>query len=182
MIAGHWGEDSGTSMGSSAGILHQYCPELVSDNHTVEPEETPEEGYYLTEDLVDKAIGFIADAKQVAPDKPFFSCISVPVRCTRRITFLKNGRIVQGRNSDDGWDAYRERTFAKQKELGIVPQDAELSRHDPDVANWDALSADEKKLYARMMEVFAEFLTHTDHHYSRLFNFLKNPSANGTTR
>ena len=60
---------------------------------------------------------------------------------------------------DDGWDAYREKTFARQKELGIIPQDAELSRHDPDVQDWDTLSADEKKLYARMMEVFAGFLT-----------------------
>ena len=74
---------------------------------------------------------------------------------------------------DDGWDAYREKTFARQKELGIIPKDAELSRHDPDVQDWNKLSADEKKLYARMMEVFAGFLTHTDYHYGRLFNFLK---------
>ena len=74
---------------------------------------------------------------------------------------------------DDGWDAYREKMFARQKELGIIPKDAELSRHDPDVQDWNTLSADEKKLYARMMEVFAGFLTHTDHHYGRLFNFLK---------
>ena len=74
---------------------------------------------------------------------------------------------------DDGWDAYREKIFARQKELGIVPKDAELSRHDPDVQDWNTLSADEKKLYARMMEVFAGFLTHTDYHYGRLFDFLK---------
>ena len=74
---------------------------------------------------------------------------------------------------DDGWDAYREKMFERQKELGIIPKDAELSRHDPDVQDWNTLSADEKKLYARMMEVFAGFLTHTDHHYGRLFEFLK---------
>ena len=74
---------------------------------------------------------------------------------------------------DDGWDAYREKTFARQKELGIVPQEAELSRHDPDVQEWDTLPAGEKKLYARMMEVFAGFLSHTDYHFGRLFNFLK---------
>jgi arylsulfatase len=73
---------------------------------------------------------------------------------------------------DDGWDAYRERVFAKQKELGIVPGDAELSRHDPDVQDWDSLSDDERKLYARMMEVFAGFLEHTDHHIGRLLAFL----------
>jgi arylsulfatase len=74
---------------------------------------------------------------------------------------------------DDGWEAYREKTFARQKELGIVPADAELSRHDPDVQEWDSLSDDEKRLYARMMEVYAGFLTHTDHHIGRLLDFLK---------
>ena len=63
---------------------------------------------------------------------------------------------------DEGWDVYREKTFARQKEMGLVPADAELSRHDPDVAQWDTLSADEKRLYAHMMEVFAGFMEHTD--------------------
>jgi len=74
---------------------------------------------------------------------------------------------------DDGWEAYREKTFARQKELGIAPPDAELSRHDPDVKPWDDCSPEEQRLYARMMEVFAGFLTHTDHHISRLLDFLK---------
>ena len=74
---------------------------------------------------------------------------------------------------DEGWDVYREKTFARQKEMGLVPADAELSRHDPDVAHWDTLSADEKRLYAHMMEVFAGFLEHTDFHMGRLFDFLK---------
>jgi arylsulfatase len=74
---------------------------------------------------------------------------------------------------DDGWDAYREKVFARQKELGIIPKDAELSRHDPDVKPWKDCTPDEKKLYARMMEVFAGFLEHTDHQYGRLFEFLK---------
>ncbi len=74
---------------------------------------------------------------------------------------------------DDGWDAYREKVFARQKELGIVPAGAELSAHDPDVQDWDGLSADERRLYARMMEVFAGFLEHTDHHIGRLLDFLE---------
>ena len=74
---------------------------------------------------------------------------------------------------DDGWDAYREKVFARQKELGIVPANAELSRHDPDVPEWDALSPEQKRLYARMMEVFAGFLTHTDYHIGRLLDYLK---------
>ena len=158
--------------GFLGGDTHQYYPELVYDNHSVEPEKTPEEGYHLTEDLVDKAISFIADSKQVAPNKPFFmyfcpGAMHAPHHVPKEWADKYKGKF------DDGWDAYREKTFARQKELGIIPQDAELSRHDPDVQDWDTLSAGEKKLYARMMEVFAGFLTHTDYHYGRLFNFLK---------
>jgi arylsulfatase len=158
--------------GFLGGDTHQYYPELVYDNHLVEPEKTPEEGYHLTEDLVDKAIGFIADAKQVAPNKPFFMYFCpgaghAPHHVPKEWADRYKGKF------DDGWSAYRERVLARQKELGIVPADTELSRHDPDVQDWESLSEDEKRLYARMMEVFAEFLTHTDHHYGRLFDFLK---------
>lgn len=74
---------------------------------------------------------------------------------------------------DDGWEAYREKVFKRQKELGIVPADAELSRHDPDVPTWSSRSPDERKVYARMMEVFAGYLSHTDSHIARLLDFLK---------
>jgi arylsulfatase len=158
--------------GFLGGDTHQYHPELVYDNHSVEPEKTPEEGYHLTEDLVDKAISFIADAKQVAPNKPFFmyfcpGAAHAPHHVPKEWADKYKGQF------DDGWDAYRERVFQRQKELGIIPADAELSRHDPDVQEWESLSDDERKLYARMMEVFAGFLTHTDYHYGRLFEFLK---------
>jgi len=158
--------------GFLGGDTHQYYPELVYDNHSVEPEKSPEEGYHLTEDLVDKAIAFIADSKQVAPNKPFFmyfcpGAMHAPHHVPKEWADQYKGQF------DDGWSAYREKTFARQKELGIIPQDAELSRHDPDVQDWDTLSDGEKKLYARMMEVFAGFLTHTDYHYGRLFDFLK---------
>ncbi|MGH7793260.1 MAG: arylsulfatase [Thermodesulfobacteriota bacterium] len=158
--------------GFLGGDTHQYYPELVYDNHSVEPEKTPEEGYHLTEDLVDKAISFIADSKQVAPGKPFFvyfcpGAMHAPHHVPKEWADQYKGVF------DDGWDAYRERVFKRQKELGIIPKDAELSRHDPDVQDWNTLTAEEKKLYARMMEVFAGFLTHTDYHYGRLFSFLK---------
>ena len=162
--------------GFLGGDTHQYYPELVYDNHSVEPEKTPEEGYHLTEDLVDKAIAFIADTKQVAPDKPFFlylapGCAHAPHHVPKEWADQYKGQF------DDGWDALREKTFKRQKELGIVPKDAVLSRHDPDVQDWQKLSADERKLYARMMEVFAGFVTHADHHYGRLFEFLKSIGA-----
>jgi arylsulfatase len=158
--------------GFMGGDTHQYYPELTYDNHRVEPEKTPDEGYHLTEDLVDRAISFVADSKQVAPNKPFFlyfatGAMHAPHHVPKEWADKYKGMF------DDGWDAYRERTFAKQKELGVVPADAELSRHDPDVQDWDSLSDDERRLYARMMEVFAGFLEHTDHHIGRLLAFLE---------
>jgi len=158
--------------GFMGGDTNQYYPELVYDNHSVEPPKTPEEGYHLTVDLTDKAISFIADAKQVAPDKPFFMYFCpgaghAPHHVPKEWADCYKGKF------DTGWDAYRETVFARQKELGIIPKDALLSRHDPDVQDWDSLPADEKKVYSRMMEVFAGFLTHTDHQYGRLFEFLK---------
>lgn len=158
--------------GFLGGDTHQYYPDLVYDNHSVDPPKTPEEGYHLTVDLVDKATAFIADSKQVAPNKPFFmyfcpGAMHAPHHVPKEWADQYEGAF------DDGWDAYREKTFARQKELGIVAKDAELSRHDPDVQDWNSLPSDEKKLYSRMMEVFAGYLTHTDHQYGRLFEFLK---------
>jgi arylsulfatase len=158
--------------GFLGGDTSQWYPDLVYDNHQVEPPRTPEEGYHLTEDLVDKAIGFVADAKQVDPEKPFylhlcFGATHAPHHVPKEWADRYGGAF------DDGWDAYRERAFARQKELGIVPADAELSRHDPDVPDWDSLPAPARTLYSRMMEVFAGFLSHTDHHLGRLLDFLE---------
>jgi arylsulfatase A-like enzyme len=158
--------------GFMGGDTHQYYPELTSDNHRVEPERTPEEGYHLTEDLTDKAISFIADAKQVAPNKPFFLYFATGAQHAPHHVRKEWADRYRGK-FDDGWDAYREKVFARQKELGLVPKDAELSRHDPDVQDWDTLSAEERRLYTRMMEVFAGFLEHTDHHIGRLLDFLR---------
>jgi arylsulfatase len=158
--------------GFLGGDTHQYYPELIYDNHSVEPEKSPEQGYHLTEDLTDKAIAFIADAKQVAPNKPFFlyfcpGAAHAPHHVPKEWADKYKGQF------DDGWDAYRAKVFKRQKELRIIPEATELSRHDPDVQDWNSLPANEKKLYARMMEVFAGFVTHTDYHYGRLFEFLK---------
>jgi arylsulfatase A-like enzyme len=158
--------------GFLGGDTSQWTPDLIYDNHPVEPPLTPEEGYHLTEDLADKAIEFIADAKQVAPHKPFYlhfcpGAAHAPHHVAKEWADRYEGQF------DDGWDAYRERVFARQKELGVMPTEAELSRHDPDVPDWSDLSSDARKLATRMMEVFAGFLTHTDHHIGRLLDFLK---------
>jgi arylsulfatase A-like enzyme len=148
--------------GFLGGDTSQWYPELVYDNHQVEPPRKPEEGYHLSEDLVDKAVSFIADSKQADPQKPFylhlcFGATHAPHHVGREWADRYAGVF------DDGWDAYREKTFARQKEL---------SRHDPDVPDWDALPDPAKKLAARMMEVFAGFLEHTDHQIGRLLDFL----------
>ena len=118
--------------GFLGGDTSQWYPDLVYDNHQVEPPRKPEEGYHLSEDLVDKAISFIADSKQADPQKPFylhlcFGATHAPHHVAKEWADKYKGVF------DDGWDAYREKTFARQKELGIVPADAQLSRHDPDV-------------------------------------------------
>jgi len=158
--------------GFLGGDTSQWYPDLVYDNHQVEPPRTPEEGYHLTEDLIDKSIGFIADAQQVDPDKPFylhlcFGATHAPHHVGKEWSDKYAGKF------DDGWDAYREFTFRRQQELGITPADAVLSRHDPDVPDWDSLSPDAQRLSSRMMEVFAGFLSHTDHHLGRLLDFLR---------
>src|SRR6476659_9790127 len=158
--------------GFLGGDTSQWYPDLVYDNHQVEPPASPEEGYHLTEDLVDRSIRFIADAKQADPDKPFFlhlcfGATHAPHHVPKEWADKYAGKF------DDGWDAYRELVFARQKELGIVPTDAELSRHDPDVPDWDALPEPARRLFSRMMEVFAGFLSHTDHHLGRLLDFLR---------
>ena len=158
--------------GFLGGDTSQWYPDLVYDNHQVEPPATPEQGYHLTEDLVDRSIGFIADAKQVDPDKPFylhlcFGAAHAPHHVPKEWADRYAGQF------DEGWDVYRERVFARQKELGVVPADAELSRHDPDVPDWDSLPEPARRLFSRMMEVYAGFVSHTDHHLGRLLHFLR---------
>jgi len=158
--------------GFLGGDTSQWNPDLVYDNHQIEPPRTPAQGYHLTEDLADKAMEFIADAKQVAPDKPFFlhfcpGATHAPHHVPKDWADKYSGAF------DDGWHVYRERTLARQKELGIVPADAELSRDDPDVPAWDSLSPEARRLASRMMEVFAGFLSHTDYHIGRVLDFLR---------
>ena len=118
------------------------------------PPATPEEAYHLTPDLVANAMAMIADAKQVAPDKPFFlyfctGSMHAPHHVPKQWADRYKGIF------EVGWQAYRERTFARQKDLGLIPATTVLSRQDPDVPDWNGLSAAEQRLYARMMEVHA---------------------------
>ena len=110
----------------------------MRDNSQTEPEKSAEEGYHLTPDLVEKAKAMIADAKQVAPNKPFFlyfapGAMHSPHHVPKEWADKYKGQF------DDGWDAYREKVCARQKELGILPPNTVLSRHDPDVQDWSSL-------------------------------------------
>jgi arylsulfatase A-like enzyme len=158
--------------GFLGGETNQWYPDLVEDNRPIEPPRTPEEGYHLSEDLADQAIRMILDAHVNAPEKPFFmyyatGCGHAPHHVAKEWADKYAGVF------DDGWDAYRERVFARQKELGIVPAHAELPPHDPDVPAWETLSADERRLYARFMEVYAGFVSFTDHHFGRILDTLE---------
>lgn len=166
------GRDFDRYYGFLGAETDQFYPDLVYDNHYVEPPRSPEEGYHLTEDLTDKAIGFIRDLRSVDPEKPFFmyfcpGATHAPHQAPREWIDKYKGRF------DAGWDAYREATHKRQLDLGIVPQGTELSPRPDWVKAWDSLGTDEHRLYARMMEVFAGFLSHVDYHIGRLVTALE---------
>ncbi len=158
--------------GFTGGETNQWYPELTYDNHEVEQPKSPEEGYHLSIDLADKAIEFIQDAHVNAPDKPFFLYYATgaghaPHHVPKEWADKYKGKF------DMGWDKYREIVHQRQLKMGIIPKGTELSAHDPDVPVWDTLSADAKRLYARFMEVYAGFVSFTDHHFGRILEFLK---------
>jgi arylsulfatase len=150
----------------------QWAPELVRDNTHVDPPRSPEEGYHLTEDLVDEALRVIQDQRQAsAGAKPFFlyfapGAAHAPHQVTEEWIEPYRGRF------DDGWEAWRDRAYARQIAEGIIPPGTTLTPRPSWVPEWTSLSDAERQLYARYMEVFAGFVTHTDHHLGRLFDAL----------
>ena len=158
--------------GFLGGETNQWYPDLTQDNASVRPPSTPEEGYHLSEDLADQAIKMIVDAQVNAPDRPFFMYYaSGAAHAPHHVP--KDWADRYAGAFDMGWDAYRETVFDRQKGIGLIPSDAELSRHDPDVPEWATLSDDEQRLYSRMMEVYAGFLSHADHHLGRVLDTLE---------
>ncbi len=174
--------------GFLGGETNQWYPDLVYDNHPVAPPKSPEEGYHLTVDLTDKAIEFVQDAKAIAPDKPFFlyycpGAAHAPHHVSKEWADKYKGKF------DMGYEAYRELVFERQKKLGIIADGAELSPINPyadttshdgkpwsqgdRVRPWDSLSDDEKRLFSRMAEVYAGFLSHADHELGRLLDYLE---------
>ena len=153
--------------GFVGGETNQYAPALYSGTTPVEPDRTPEEGYHLTEDIADRAVGWMRQQKALMPDKPFFlyfapGATHAPHHVPTEWSDRYRGRF------DDGWDALRERTLACQKELGVVPADAELTARPEEIPAWEEMPEDLKPVLARQMEVYAGFMEHTDHHVGRL--------------
>ncbi|HYX57461.1 MAG TPA: arylsulfatase, partial [Streptosporangiaceae bacterium] len=167
---------------------NQWYPDLVYDNHPVEQPKSPEEGYHLTEDLTDKALEFIRDAKGVAPDKPFF-LYYCPGACHAPHHVPEEWIEKYRGKFDMGYEAYREQVFERQKRMGVITDKAELSPVNPyidatsvdgkgwpeldTVRPWDSLNDGEKRLFCRMAEVYAGFLSHADHHIGRLLDYLE---------
>jgi len=154
------------------GETDQFHPELVADNHPVEPPASPEDGYHLSEDLVDQALRMIADSRGVRPDRPFlcylaFGATHAPHQAPPEHLAKYRGRF------DDGWDIVRERWFRRQLELGVVPGGTALSPRNPGVEPWDELSEDQRRLAARLQEAFAAFLDHTDAQIGRFVEGLR---------
>ena len=157
--------------GFIGGETNQYAPAIYHNTTPVEPERTPEEGYHFTEDMTDKAIDWVRQQKALMADKPFFiyfapGATHAPHHVRPEWSDKYKGRF------DDGWDALRERTFARQKELGVDPADAELTARPAEIPAWDDMPDEMKPVLARQMEVYAGFLEHTDHHVGRLIDAL----------
>ena len=154
------------------GDANHWAPQLVCDNHYVEPPAGPEEGYHLSEDLVDTAKRMILDQKQATPDKPYFMYLPFGAMHSPHHVAPEWVEPYRGK-FDQGWEKWREETFARQVAAGIVPEDTELPERPPWIQDWEALDADERKVFARMQEVYAGFLTHTDAQIGRLLDFLE---------
>ncbi len=158
--------------GFLGGETNQWFPALYEGTTPVEPGKTPEEGYHLTEDMTDKAIQWARQQKALMPDKPFFMYFAPGA--THAPHHVPKDWIEKYRGKfDQGWDKLREETFARQKQLGVVPQDCELTERHPEIPAWDTISAEMKPVLARQMEVYAAFLEHTDHHVGRLIDALQ---------
>ncbi|MFI8241153.1 sulfatase-like hydrolase/transferase [Streptomyces sp. NPDC085866] len=188
----HWplGRGFERFYGFLGGEADQYYPDLFYDNHPVDPPYTPEQGYHLSKDLVDRTIEFIRDAKVIAPEKPWFTYFCPGAGHAPHHIFKEWADRYAGK-FDDGYEVYRRMTLQRQIELGIMPEGTELTPINPHgepeatgpsgqpwpltdfVRPWESLSDDEKRLFARMAEVFAGFVSYTDAQIGRLLDYLE---------
>ncbi|MBD2302940.1 sulfatase-like hydrolase/transferase [Nostoc sp. FACHB-190] len=153
--------------GFLGGDTNQWSPALVENTKRVDKPNKPD--YHLTPDLVDHAIAWIRNQQSIAPEKPFFAYLATgathaPHHAPKEWIEKYKGKFNQG------WDKLRQETFARQKQQGVIPANAQLTPRPQELPAWDSLSAEQQKLYAHMAEVFAGFLAHTDYEVGRLIN------------
>jgi arylsulfatase len=165
-----------TFYGFIGGENNQYYPALYDGFTPVEPEKSPEQGYHLTEDLADRAVDWVRTQKALAPDKPFFLYFAPGATHAPHHVGSEWADKYAGKFAE-GWDAHRELTFARQKELGIVPADAELTPRPDAIPAWDDMPENLKPVLERQMEIYAGFLEHTDHHVGRVIDAIEEIGA-----
>lgn len=165
----HWPSGKGFErfFGFLGSQTDQYHPDLVEDNAHVTPD-----GRNLNEQITDKAIAYIAAQHKAAPTKPFFlyyapAATHAPHQVSHEWSDAYKGAF------DEGWDVFRQRVFERQKKLGIIPAGATLPDRNPNIKAWNSLTAAQKKVYARFMEVYAGYLTYADHQVGRLIDYLR---------
>lgn len=153
--------------GFVAGETNQYYPALWEGTTPAEPWGTPEQGYHLMPDLADKAIGWIKQQRALSPDQPFFTYFApgathAPHQVPEDWADRYKGTF------DDGWDELRARTFAQQKQRGLIPQDAKLTERHEEIPAWDDMPAELRPVLVRQMEIYAGFLEYADFHIGRV--------------
>ncbi|MCB0924123.1 MAG: arylsulfatase [Mycobacterium sp.] len=174
----HWPTGSGFEYfyGFVGGEANQYYPGLYEGTTAVEPPRTPEEGYTLTADLADHAITWVRQQKALAPDKPFFMYFApgathAPHHVPAQWSDKYRGRF------NEGWDVLREKIFTRQKTLGVIPRDAELTPRPAEIPAWDDMADDLKPVMSRQMEIYAGFLEQTDHEVGRVVDAINELGA-----
>ncbi|KLK89101.1 arylsulfatase [Methanoculleus sediminis] len=176
--------------GFLGGETNQWYPDIVYDNHPMDQPYRPDEGYHFSRDIADRAIEFVRDSKMIAPEKPWFmyfcpGCAHAPHHVFKEWADRYRGRF------DEGYEKIREQILENQKKMGLLPANTVLSPINPHgepatagpdgqpwpaldfVPPWDSLSEDEKRLFIRMAEVFAGFVTYTDAQVGRILDYLE---------
>ena len=152
-------------------LTDHYYPELFYDNHPIPAPGTPEEGYHLSEDLVERSCQFVREQTAVSPEKPFFLYLAFGATHTpfqAPAEYIERYRGVY----DVGWDEIRERRYERQLREGVIPEGTDLPPRNDDVRPWAELSRPEQRLAARFQEIYAGFLEHTDAQIGRLVDYL----------
>ncbi len=158
--------------GFIGGETNQYYPAIYEGTTPIEPSKTPEEGYHFMEDMTGKAINWVRQQKALMPDKPFFiyfapGATHAPHHVPQEWVDKYKGKF------DQGWDRLRQEIFERQKRLGVIPGDSELTARPAEIPAWDEMPAALKPILLRQMEIYAGFLEYTDHHVGRLVDSLQ---------